>query len=344
MLIKVDILNTPDPNCDAFVRQRPDSRICHLPAWSDAVVRATRLKPFYLIARDTNKNIQAVLPMVHARSKLFGNFMVSQAFSDYGGLLTDSPEARDAIFNHAIELATKLNCEHIEFRNIKPLPYDLEPRTGKMSMYLRLAPDPDEIWKSFKPKVRNQVRKAEKSNIIATNGHLELLDDFYRVYTTRMHQLGTPAYPRKLIQNLLQAFPNNSRVFVVRLKKLTVGGALTFSFNGFVEIPFASTLIQYNSLCPNNLLYWSIIKHSCLNGAECFDFCRCTVDSPTYRFKKQWGPEPIDLHYQYWVRPKHQLSILTPDNPKYKRKVEIWKRLPLWITQVLGSYISRNLP
>ena len=341
--MNVDILTASDFACQAFVQKIPKGKICHLPAWSDAVARAARLENFYLVAYDP-EGIHGVLPLIHVKSRIFGNFMISQAFSDYGGPLTDSQAACNDLFSYAVELATKLDCESIEFRNVQPLPYNLEPRTGKMCMYLSLTCDPDEVWKSFKPKVRNQVRKAEKSNLTAIAGHLELLDDFYRVYTARMHELGTPAYSRKLMQNLLQAFPNNSCLFIVRLDSLTVGGALTFSFNNFVEIPFASTLTQYNSLCPNNLLYWSAIKYYCLAGAKCFDFGRCTIDSPTYRFKKQWGPRPVELHYQYWVHPGHELSILSPDNPKYKKRVELWKWLPLWLTRLIGPAISRNLP
>lgn len=340
--MRVEILNRADPACDAFVAQSPSSKICHLFAWGDAVARAASISAFYLVARD-HKGIHGVLPLVHVRSILFGNFMVSQAFSDYGGILADSDEARDVLFNYAVELATTNNCQTIEFRNVQPLPYNLEPRTGKMCMYLPLARDADKIWKSFDPKVRNQVRKAEKSGILVIDGCFELLDEFYGVYATRMHQLGTPAYPRKLMYNILKAFPDNSRIFAVRLGGLTVGTGFTLCYNGFVEIPWAATLVEYNNLCPNNLLYWSVIKHYCLAGAKYFDLGRCTVDGPTYRFKKQWGTEPIALHYQYWVRPGHRLSVLSPDNPKYKRRVEMWKKLPHWVVRLLGPYISRNL-
>ena len=341
--MNVEILNTTDPRCDEFLKSRANATICYMYKWSEAVVRATGHRPFYIVARE-NGQIRGVLPLMRVRSRLFGNRMISQAFSDYGGIIADCSEARDSLFNKAVELATSLGCESIEFRNTQSLPYDLQPQTGKMCMHLTLAADPNKIWTSFKPKVRNQVRKAEKSNIIAYDGQSELLDDFYKVYTRRMHQLGTPAYPRKLMQNFLQAFPDNSRLFVVRLKGVTIGVGLTFHFNGFVEIPFASTLTRYNSLCPNNLLYWSVIRYYCLAGAKRFDFGRCTVDGPTYQFKKQWGPEPVELHYQYWLRPGHKLSILSPENPKYKRRVERWKKLPLWVARLLGPYISRNLP
>ncbi len=341
--MNVEILNQPDAACDTFVAQRSNGRICHLYKWSDAVTRGLSARPYYLIAREGN-TVHGILPLTHVKSLLFGNFMVSQAVSDHGGPLVDSDQARDALFDRAVKLATEQRCESIEFRNTRPLPYDLQNRPGKMVLHLPLDPDPDIVWKSFHCKIRNQIRKAIKSNITATSGHLELLDDFYRVYAIRMKQLGTPLYSRKLLESLLRNFPDNSSLFIVRLNHITIGAALTFCFNGFAEIPFASTLVQYNKLCPNNLLYWSIIKHYCLARARVFDFGRCTIESPTYRFKKQWAPEPVDLHYQYWVRSGHQPNLLSPDNPKYKRRVEMWKKMPVCVTRLIGPVISRNLP
>lgn len=341
--MNVEILTQPDAACDTFVAQRSDGRICHLYTWSDAVTQGLSARPYYLVAREAN-TVHGILPLTHVKSLLFGNFMVSQAVSDHGGPLVDSDQARDALFDLAVKLATEQGCDSIEFRNIHPLPYDLQDRSGKMVLQLPLDPDPDIVWKSFNFKIRNHIRKATKSQVTATNGHLELLDDFYRVYAIRMKQLGTPLYSRKLLESLLTNFPDNSSLFVVRLDHVTIGAALTFYFNGFAEIPFASTLVQYNKLCPNNLLYWSVIKHYCLAGARIFDFGRCTIGSPTYQFKKQWGAEPIDLHYQYWIRSGHQLNLLSPDNPKYKGQVEMWKRMPIWLTRIVGPAISRNLP
>ncbi len=340
---KIEILNTPDPGCDAFVRQIPGAKISHLSAWGDAVAQATGLKNFYLVAIDNDK-IRGVLPLTQVRSRLFGNRMISQAFSTYGGPLADSPKTRGELFNYAVKLATTLNCESIEFRNVEPLPYDdLEVRTGKICMQLSLLSDPNEIWKALKSKTRNHIRKAEKSGITIHSGSLELLNEFYHVYTIRMQQLGTPPYSSKFMKTIMQTFPDNCRIFTVRLGNLTVGAGLTISYNGFVEIPWAATLVQYNKLCPNNLLYWHIIKHYCVSGAKCFDFGRCTENGPTYQFKKEWTTKPVGLNYQYWLGPNAVFSILSPYNPKYKRKVEIWKKLPLWVTRLVGPYISRNL-
>ncbi len=341
--MEITILSSPLPACDEFCRSKPQARICHTYRWSESVVRTLGYRPFYLVARHSGK-IRGVLPLTQVRSRIFGNRMISQVFSNYGGMLTDCPEAREALFTYAVELATKLNCESIEFRNTQPLPYDLKPRLGKICMHLPLTADTDQMWKSFKPKVRNQVRKAEKSDITTVTGGQELLDEFYGVYIVRMHQLGSPAYSRKVMETILKAFPVCSRIFTARLGKQTIGAGFVMCFDGFVEIPWAATLSKYNSLCPNNLLYWSVIEYYCLAEARCFDFGRCTDGGPTHRFKKQWGSEPVQLHYQYWVRPGHQLSILSPNDSKYRKKVEMWKKLPLWMTRVAGPYISKNLP
>lgn len=339
----VAILNSRFDAYDEFIRSANDMKLCLTYEWSEMVARNIGHQPFYIVAQ-AGGIVSGVLPLMQIKSRLFGNRMISQAFGNYGGPIWSTPEARDALFNHAVEIATEQGCESIEFRIIDPLPYDLYLRTDKVSMHLRLTANPDDLWKGFDSKIRNQVRKAEKSGILVSNGHLELLDEFYHVYSARMRQLGTPCYSRKLMYGVLKAFPESSRIFITRLGRLTIGAGLTVRFGGFVEIPWAATLIEYNSLCPNNLLYWSIIKHYCLTGASCFDFGRCTIDSGTYQFKKQWNPEQVDLHYRYWVRPGHELSLMSPNNPKYKMKIKMWKKLPLWLTRLMGPSISRNLP
>ena len=341
--MNVSVLEGPDAACERFVGAQPTGKMCHRPAWSDMLRCDLGYDVVYLVARDGDE-VRGVLPLTYVRSRLFGNRMISQAFGNYGGPLTTSPEAQDLLFKRAVELATERGCESVEFRNIDPLPYGLRLREGKMCMHLPLAADPEELWKGFNPKVRNQIRKAEKSDITATSGGRELLHDFYEGYTIRMRQLGTPPYPRKLMASILGRFPQEARLFVVRLDEETVGAGIVVCFNGFVEIPYAATRVEYNRLCPNNLLYWSVIKYYCEAGAKTFDFGRCTEGSGPHRFKKQWGPQPVHLHYQYWVRPGHDLDVLGADNPKYQRRVAAWRKLPLWVTRLVGPWISRSLP
>ena len=341
--MNVSILNFPDSECDGFVRGTAGAKLCHIPAWIDMVEKTFGHKGFYLVAREGG-TVCGVLPLTHVRSRLFGNRMISQAFSAYGGPLTKNPAASDALCKRAVELATENGCESLELRNIDAIPCDFYLRTDKISMYLPLTSDPTELWRSFKHQIRNRVRKAEKSGIVMVRGGPELLDDFYRVWTVRMHQVGTPCYPRRLFRGIMKTFPNNCQIFLARLNKPTVGGIFVYRFNGLVQIRWGAALIKYHQLAPTSLLFWSTIKHYREDKAKCLDFGTSTASSSQYEFKKRWGAKPIQLHYQYWTKPGHELSLAKPDNPKYRNKIQMWKKLPLWMTRLVGPQISCSLP
>lgn len=341
--ITVSLGTTSDVDADAFVRAHPEANLCHLPAYGEMVRRASGHDALYLVAR-RGSAVRGVLPLTHAKSLLFGSVLVSHAFRNYGGPLAVEPEAQRALFERACELAHERGCQSIEFRNVTPMPFELTARHGKACMVLPLDPDPERVWKAFDSEIRNRVRKAEKSGLATVIGGAELVDEFYDVYTYRMRELGTPCYPKALMRAMAEVFPENCWIFLIKKDDLAVGGAITTLFNGLAENPYVATLTPYNKLSPNNLIYWSAIRHFCTRGATRFDFGRCTIGSGAHEFKRRWGTEQIDLHYQYWVRPGHTLSIASPDNPRYQRRVEMWQRLPLWVTRRLGPIISRGVP
>ncbi len=341
--MNVSILEYPDFECDNFVRGMPGAKLCHMPAWANMLERTFGHREFYLVTRDGGE-ICGVLPLTQVRSRFFGNRMISQAFSTYGGPLVKTPAALDILYKRAVELATECGCESIEFRNIEPIPYDLPLCTDNVCMYIPLPPDPDELWKSLRHQIRNRIRKAEKAGIRVDSGGLELLDDFYHVWTIRMHQFGTPCYPRKFFAGIMETFPSKSWIFLARLNDLTVGTLFVHHFNGLAQSRWGATLTEYDRMSPNYLLNWAAMKHYCEVGMKCFDFGRSRIDSSQYTFKKRWGTKLVQLHYQYWMRDGHELSLVRPENPKYRKRIEAWKKMPLFVTRLVGPYISRNLP
>lgn len=341
--MNVEFCNAPSPDCDAFVQRMRGSKICHLFAWGRHIVRPLGHEPFYLVAYQDGR-VCGVLPLTLIRSRLFGDRVISQAFSNYGGPLAEDDTARKALYEGAIELCKEYQCESIEFRNIEPLPYNLHLRTDKATFCIPLSPDSTEIWKRLRPQIRNQIRKAEKAGLVITTGGIELLDDFYRIWTRRMHQLGTPCYSQKLFRLVLKTFPEQSLIFMASLNGKPIGGLFVYAFNGLAESRWGAVLTEYNDMSPNYLLNWAAIQHFGAAGAQWFDFGRSTVNSGQHTFKKRWEATEIPLAYQYWTRPDHDLSIARPDSPKYAARVETWKKLPLWLTRLAGPYISCSLP
>ena len=341
--MQVDICYSNRPELDDFVRRMPGAKLCHLFAWAQNVVRPLGHKSFHLVAYQ-NGTVCGILPLTLIRSRLFGNRMISQAFSNYGGPLAENEAVIEALYERAIELSEENECDSIEFRNVEPLPYDLHQRTDKVTMCLPLTSDPTELWKRLRPQIRNRIRKAEKGGLMVVIGGSEMLADFYRIWTRRMHQLGTPCYPRKLFSAVLKTFPEDSRIFLVHLNQTPVGGLLVYNFKGLAQSRWGAVLTEYNNISPNYLLNWAAMQYFAASGAQWFDFGRSTVNSGQHIFKKRWGAKQIPLAYQYWTHPGHDLSIAKPDNPKYAARVETWKKLPLWFTRLAGPYISCSLP
>ena len=92
------------------------------------------------------------------------------------------------------------------------------------------------------------------------------------------------------------------------------------------------------------LLYWEVLRYAIQQGYQHFDFGRSTVDSGTYRFKKQWGAKAKQLYWHYWLADGQPLPKLSPDNPKYRLAIAVWKKLPLIVANQLGPGIVKNLP
>lgn len=340
--MRVEIVTSSAAAWDAFVEGHPDSRLCHTWAWGSMIRRAFRHEVFRLAAYE-DQVLRGVLPLTLVRSRLFGTHMVSQAFSNYGGPLVHDQKALPALLDGAYGLAQKCGGRQIEFRGTSVLAGEHHQRMDKVCMHLPLDRDPDVVWRGFRPEIRNRVRKAGKAGLTALGGGVELLRDFYDLWTIRMRQLGTPCYPRKFFRRLLEQFPGLVRIVLVRQGRSAIAAGVFYAFNGLAQCRWAATLTEANALSPNMLLYWTAIEYYCRAGVSTFDFGRSTQGGPQFEFKRRWGAQPVQLYYEHWSVPGHRLEMITPSSPRYHRKVELWKKMPLWATRVMGPMISPAL-
>lgn len=325
-----------------FAEQLPAATLAHAPDWQSVFASTLGHRDRSLVAvRDGD--VCGLLPLMHLRHLVLGTFHVSLPWLDYGGVLADAAETAGALLQAATAQARKDRAKFIELRSVDPVFPGLPVREEKVTFWLPLG-DADAVWKGLDPKVRNQVRKAQRAGLICQFGREELLREFYSVFARNMRDLGTPVWGMALFEKILEAFPLTSEIAVVRLGEQAIGGGLVLSFKDTVYMPSASSLRQYFHLCPNNLLYWEVIKRACDLGYKTFDFGRSTVGSGTYHFKKQWGAAVKPLNWQYILLKGDQIPRLNPSNPRFKFFIELWKRLPVGIATWLGPRIVRNLP
>jgi FemAB-related protein (PEP-CTERM system-associated) len=211
-------------------------------------------------------------------------------------------------------------------------------------MMLRLPGSRQVMWDGLDRKVRNQIRKAEKSNLTVASGGTALLDEFYAVFARNMRDLGTPVYSRSLFAAILAEFPGDARLHLVRLNGRTIAGALSYAFGDSIEVPSASSLREHRTLCPNHLMYWSIMEQAIAEGRTVFDFGRSTPDDGTYHFKEQWGAAPKQLWWEYSLQGKCELPAEDRHSSKFQAMIEAWKRLPVGVANVIGPHIARSVP
>ncbi len=342
--MKVEALGVADEAAwDAFVRAHPAGSIYHLTGWRHLIAEVFGHGSHYLMARDATGAVAGVLPLVRQRG-LFGDALLSLPYFTYGGPLGTSEAVETALMHAGGELARELGVRHVEFRGFAVREPAWPVRTDKVVLHRPLPEDEDGLWRSLSTQRRRQVKKARDGKSDVLIGAAELLDDFYAVFAQNMRDLGTPVYARQFFAAMLVRFPEAARIVAVRRDGRAAGAAFLVGFRDRIEVPWVSTLREMNASFVNTLLYWEQLRYAVGAGYRVFDFGRSSIDSGTYEFKRQWGAEPVQLYWQYWLAPGRGLPGLTPSSPKFRLLVRAWQRLPLAIANRLGPRLVKDLP
>jgi len=325
-----------------YAHCHPKAHLYHDFRWRDVFRESFGSRCFYLMTKEEGR-VTGVLPLVLMESAIMSRCLTSLPFLNYGGIIAENDGAASFLVDSAAALAGELKARYIEMRNLEKLNFLQETREHKVTMLLKLENSAESQWLKLNAKIRNEVRKAEKSGLTINSGKDELLDSFYTVFSRNMRDLGTPATGKIFFKTILKHFPGESRIFIVAINNRPIAAAFSLSCNKSMEAPWASSVRGFNRLCPNEFIYWHMIKHAIENKIGRFDFGRCTKDSGTYRFKKQWAPEEKQLYWQYRSVSGSGLPSEDPKQGRFGPFIWLWKRLPLSVANSIGPYIARQL-
>jgi FemAB-related protein (PEP-CTERM system-associated) len=332
------------PALRGHLQRRPAYPLSQDPGWL-AVLEDGLRQSAYAVEVTRGDDTHGFLPLVYVKSLLFGRFLVSLPYLNTNGVCADDAEAAQLLLDGAVRLADDLRVRHLELRHEAPFAHPA--LSGKLDtkvhMRLALPGSLGQLWDKLDAKVRNQVRKGEKNGLTVHWGGEELLPEFYAVFSHTMRDLGTPVYGRALFRHALRAFPGDAELCVVRAGGQTASAALLLHGRGVTEVPSAACLRAFNPTCANMLMYWNLLDRSVKRGQKVFDFGRCTKDTGSFKFKKQWGAKPEPATWQYYQR-EGRSSDMRPDNPRYQRLIRIWQKLPVPVTRVIGPAIVRGIP
>lgn len=343
----------PVEDYQGYVDQHPDATPYHRSGWLTAA-EAGYGHTAWVVSAHRGEKLCGVLPLVEVKPPLGSSSLVSLPFCDLGGPLADNEDIRYSLTEAARKLASTNRSNGVEIR-VSGEPVDMsmpaEALPAKVRMLLDLPESSEALFKQFKPKLRSQIRKAEKNGLTAEiHQDPAAIDAFYEVFADNMHRLGSPVHSLAWFRTLAQAYGDHLLIGLVYAGAHVVGAGIVLTNGTRASIPWASTRAEYNHLAPNMLLYWTFLSHLADAGYRQFDFGRSTPGEGTFRFKKQWGALPTELNWQR-LEPAGSSApeSRTPSGTvsatsRIRRIVEtLWQRMPLGLANWLGPKLRKYI-
>lgn len=319
---------------DAYVARAPGSHFGQTMAWMELTREAFGCEPDYRLA-ESDGAVRGVLPLFLKRKGVL--------FSPPGGMLADDEAAAQALLAPARDRVLRERLDYLELRDQPRAWGELETNDEHCTLQLELAPDTDAQWKGLDAKLRNQIRKGQKSGFTVRWGR-ERPDLFYRVFLECMRDLGTPILGARYFRRALELLGPRAELLLLEDRGEPAGVMFVVTHADTLVDPWAASLRRYFPRCPNQVLYWEAIQYAIRSGLRRFDFGRSQWNSSTFRFKEQWGAKPVPLYYQYALGREASMPSLEAQKHGLGLAVAAWKRLPLPVAGALGPRVRRMFP
>lgn len=334
------------PAWETYVASRPEATPFHDLRWSDAVAAGYGYRNMHLIA-ERNGRIAGALPLTFVNAPLLGKSLVSAAFAVGGGILADDAEAASALGARALEVGRRLGVNYVELRGGPPPGAGFFEKSGVYATFEKELPsDPDAVAAWLPRNRRAEVKKSlriDESNPSAFRITASARE-FYKVYAPAVRNLGTPVMPLKFLEALKAGFGDEMEIGLVEYDGELTAGLISFWHRDRVMPYYIGADRKARDVRAYDYLYYKLMRRAVERGVRVFDFGRSKVGSTHFDTKTYWGFEPAPVLYHVGlVRAKSQPNV-SPNNPKFTRFVEIWRRLPLPLANAAGPFLARNFP
>ncbi len=327
---------------EAFIAAEPRAEFFHRPGWRRVLRRAYGHDPYFRVARRGGA-VVGVLPLLHVRSRLFGNALISTGFCVYGGILAADDAAARALAEDAAALGEALGVDYVELRHSTP--NEAIGWTAKPDLYATfrkaLPDDPADILLGMAEHKRSDLKKSLKSGVrIRADASV---DEFYPIYAESVRNHGTPVFGKGFYQAVVAEFGDAVDIQLVEGPDGPVATVMSYFFKDQCLVYWAGSRPAARALHADDCKYWTLMLRARQRGARVFDFGRSKRGTGPFEYKTHWGFAPEWLHYQYHLVKAKEVPDVNPLNPKYHLMVEGWKRLPLGLANRLGPPIARQL-
>lgn len=320
-----------------LLEELPGATLYHREPWIQLLERSYAL-PLWLATLHQDGKITS--GCVFARAPLSRRF-VSLPFSDTCPPVARAPKAAlrllDALTAQApSRLAYEVrgirggaSWETVEhFVNWR---LDLEPPLAQIE---------DELGANF----RRNLRRASQQGIRIDRGSsASLLERFYTMQLESRRRLGLPPQPWRFFELAREIFATqgNFEVWVARANGADVASAVFLHDGEVVHYKWGARR-SGDSSSANHLLFWSAIEEFS-QRARVLDLGRTDTRNPgLMRFKRELGARSTALPSTFYPRAPNQVSAETLTGT-LAIAARIWRRLPIFATQLAGRVVYRYL-
>lgn len=325
---------------DKYVNKTEQATFFHRAGWQEVLERAFNHRTHFLFAQEGGC-ITGVLPLAEVKSWLFGHSLVSTPFCVYGGVVADNERAEQALVQHACQLADTLNVDYLELRNRERRQPGWPCKDLYFTFRREISADEDSNLKAIPRKQRAVVRKSMEFGLDTQFD--TSVDSFFTAYSTSVRNLGTPVFSKRYFKVLAEVFSDCSDILTIRKEGALVASVMNFYHKDEVLPYYGGGTDLARTLKGNDHMYWRLMCHAASKGVRIFDYGRSKQGTGSFSFKKNWGFEPQPLFYEYYLVKATQMPDLNPLNPKYQLLIRTWKRLPLFVSQLIGPLVSKYL-
>lgn len=349
-LTRIRLANLAEPDeratIEHFVATHPEGTPFHRPAWLLAVEQGTGNRALALVAERSGR-IAGLLPLNEIHSPIFGRLLASTGFAVDGGVLVESQAIADDLLAHAERLAIRRSCPTIELRGgvTSDAREGWALRTQSHCGFVApLAADDEAQLNAIPRKQRAELRKSLLNDFTVEVGKSsEDRTAHYTVYAESVRNLGTPVFPRKLFDAVLDNFGDEADILTVRHEGQPVASVLSLYWRGAVMPYWGGGTWEARRLRANDRMYYELMLHARKRRCDRFDFGRSKTQSGAYHFKRNWGFTPEPLSYGVWTAPGSEARDADPTSARHKLQIALWRKLPLRVANALGPWIARGL-
>jgi hypothetical protein len=297
--------------------------------------------------------VHAVFPSFFHRSILYGRRLVSQPFSEYGGLLfgpslptsrkreilAGFPQVADRSRDFGRFDYIELRCftDHAGlgkdiFQEERLYDYGLLPLIKNLS-----------LWDTVDYSVKKNIRQARSHNlqVKTANSEEDVKSVFYPLHLRSLRRLGSPPHPLAYFVALQKNLGRQLRILAAFVNGLPIAALLGWEVGESVHITDIVSDEAYFHLRAVDLLHFEFISLAIAGRYRCFDFGPLRYPGQR-QYKLKWGPELHDYSYFFYPAGSARKPI-SERSLTARAGAAVWRRLSLRLAAGTGKYMRKML-